>query len=42
MNLGSSVEEALSEGGTLAVLLQALQSLSRFANNVSVGDFAAE
>ena len=47
MNLGSSVLEALSEGATLAVvflavLLQALQSLGRFANNVSVGYFAAE
>ncbi len=47
VNLGSSVLEALSEGATLAVvflavLLQALQSLGRFANNVSVGYFAAE
>jgi subfamily B ATP-binding cassette protein MsbA len=42
VNLGSSVVEALSEGGTLAVLLQGLQSFSRFANNVRVGTFAAE
>jgi len=42
VNLGSSVLEALSEGATLAVLLQALQSLGRFANTVSVGTFAAE
>ena len=47
VNLGSSVLEALSEGATLAVVFLAvlpppLQSLSRFANNVSVGYFAAE
>jgi subfamily B ATP-binding cassette protein MsbA len=47
VNLCSSAVDALSEGAALAVvflgmLLQALQSLSRFANTVSAGHFPAE